>query len=577
MKNIEYKISNTLSLYLLSVVFLFWGCGKEKSVDPVNSLTENVNFTINIDGIEEQLDISASNTILNSRESHNDEVVNTIKEGEIYYSTSFDKESFGTSTIKNQLNSNRMNKVGATLLGSTIIYRFVLLEEQGGNFVYKAHKDLTRGTTYTNASFPIFKGKNYKWVAYSYNNNQPITDVINASSLSIQTPVDKDLLYAASTANILVPVDNSTNVPDVKVNILFKHRLARLAITVRANDFPAIMPNSQFNVQLAATSQSYFKSGSLNLVSNQISNVASSTVSSLGFVPAVSSDGDSSRVAYLYTADFVNAFTDITLRVNSVQLKDIYTYRDFDYPVISNRDFVIKAKTAVIPQPGTSYSPRLNLLNTDGIRKGNIIWARGNLSYNPTTKTYRINKTPNGVVVNAENDYWMYNSLTPWDATISNDVSHRGATWSTSLDPCRQVPGGWRLPTSAEYLLLGGSSTPATDRKQADGWDNSSPVTWPTKPYVNVPQQSYTSFKGDDGQWVTFFKTAIFTTDYNRAYSSWVLGLNDSALLHVVNGDATGGVYDMVQIDGEQNYLKETDRALNRKIALRCVRDYTGI
>lgn len=175
------------------------------------------------------------------------------------------------------------------------------------------------------------------------------------------------------------------------------------------------------------------------------------------------------------------------------------------------------------------------------------------------------------------NDYWMYNSLTPWDPDITSRDPQEAPVWDVSKDPCRQVPGGWRLPTSSEFLLLGGREfTEERDRLQSPNWDNDANVTVIGKgPYLDVKDNSYTSFRGDDGQWVTFFKTAsLDPRSYNNRldYERWVLRLADSGMFMVSDG-GRGISYTSIQIDGEQDYCKTNSRARDRMISIRCVKD----
>ncbi|WP_159634649.1 hypothetical protein [Sphingobacterium composti Ten et al. 2007 non Yoo et al. 2007] len=575
---IKYLIQgkNLINLFLISSLLVLGGCKKsdDTSTNPEIGDPNKVDFVISLDGIEEQLDLSANSKMDVANASNAEEEIYDLEESGIRYSTSFDKVSYSESTsIKDKLNSKYSNieKSAVSNLGTNIRYRFILFEVVNNNMVYVAHKDLIRGATYNTTAFNIFKGRTYKWVAYSYNTTADITDAIGTNNVSIQTPVDKDLLYANSTTDIFFPLDNTTNVPEARVNIRFKHRLARVAITVKGNEFPAVLEN--FNVQLAPSSQSYFKSGTLNLVNNSISNIASQSVSSL---PFVSINADSARVANMYTADFTTPLSDITIRVNSVRLRDIFTYPTGTYPTITNRDFVISAKSSIIPQAGVSYAPALNILNTDGAKFGNLIWARGNLTYNPTTGKYSIRKSPYTATTSAENDYWLYNSLTPWDANITSRTPQNVANYEVSKDPCRQIPGGWRLPTGAEILALGGNTRLASDRFQSTRWSTSNGVSWGSpRPNLNIQANMYTSFRAEGGEWVSFYKSGrIDVKGYtNRTnYAQWAILLGDSVWSMVSDG-GTGATSDIPELDNGQNYFKNgVDPAKDHKVQVRCVK-----
>ena len=82
------------------------------------------------------------------------------------------------------------------------------------------------------------KGATYKWVAYSYNNNETIP-VFNSDASVIQTPVDKDLLYASGTKKI----STAAGIVEEAVPVTFNHALARVKIEVNTEEFPGVINN----------------------------------------------------------------------------------------------------------------------------------------------------------------------------------------------------------------------------------------------------------------------------------------------------------------------------------------------
>ncbi|MCI0921233.1 fimbrillin family protein [Sphingobacterium rhinopitheci] len=557
---------------------LFNSCTKKEQLGNL----QNQTLEIKVVAIDEASDIvaAASNRM---SEQLNKKVIDH-RGIAINYATSFDKSSYSNneSSINTASLSRKHAATAVNSLGLNIYYRFVLFVKEANTYKYVGHKDALQSANSLPLAFTVNNGSSYKWIAYSYNTSDTITDVLNSSNLTINTAIDKDLLYASGEINI--PSENE----NLKVDIRFKHRLARIGITLKANDFPATIPGSAalntLDVRLATNSQGYFKTGQLNLLEDKITNVVSTNFTdNLPFVDSANENGDSTRVAYLYTSDFENVLKDITLSVNNLVLQDIYTYRDGNYPNIANVDIVVKANS-IVPKPGYSYNPTANFANNSGVKVGNLIWARGNLTYIPATNTYKINKTPNGVLVSAENDYWLYNSLTPWDKDrITEQTEQSKVDWAVEYDPCRKVApqGLWRLPTESEVEALGGSEVDVSKRMQSEEWNKNKigKVKWSSKrPFIDLPQTLYTSFKGDNGDWVTFFKTAQveLTGEYYTDFNEWGLIVDDSVFIGISDGNANSSFnYDLMQIDGEQDYFKHKAANLNAKMTIRCVRTYT--
>ena len=549
-----------------TLIFLYLtGCTKSNE-NILESDIEGYNLKIQVDGVEDPLELLMSNNFNTDNSSLNEEI-SSVEGSEILYSTSFETE-------KNNINSRNINsgvnsKYSATPLANNIIYRFILFKKTGNTYNYVGHKDGTKSSSFVNTSLIVYKDSTYKWVAYSYNNTNAISDVVNQSSFVINTPVDRDLLY--DSGDITIPNNNSLVVPDIKVNINFKHRLARIGVAIRGNDFPATITN--LTARLGNNSTTYLKSGVLNLLDNTLTNVQG--VSYTSNISFTSLNSDSTRIGYLYTADFENALPNLNVHITNARIEDIYSFRDGVYPIIQNKNFEINSKS-VTAQAGRSYRATLKILNTEGVKRDNLLWARGNLTYNPSTGGYSIRKGPYTATVSAANDYWLYNSLTPYDATITQRSDIDVAVYQISKDPCRQVPGGWRLPTSSELFSLGSSSRASSDRLQSSGWASSNGVTWGAiKPALNIIFNQYTSFKGDDGQWVTFYKSGrIDLKGYgNRTnYTPWAILLGDSVWSMISDG-GTGVDTDIPELDNGQNYFKNgVDPDKDHKVPVRCVK-----
>lgn len=148
-----------------------------------------------------------------------------------------------------------------TPMDNNITYRVILYEDYGGKLVYRKHAD---GKAGTKLSIEVVKGATYKWVAYSYNNNETIP-VFNSDASVVQTPVDKDLLYASGTKKI----STAAGIVEEAVPVTFNHALARVKIEVNTEEFPGVINNP--NIELANTG--YFKTGTLDLKTGSINNL----------------------------------------------------------------------------------------------------------------------------------------------------------------------------------------------------------------------------------------------------------------------------------------------------------------
>lgn len=480
-------------------------------------------------------------------------------------------------------------------LGSTIRFRFILYKQVSGTYEYEDYRDATAQSAAETVSFDVDKGATYKWVAYSYNTPDDITDNINTPQ--IETAIDKDLLYA--TDEFTVATTPAGQLEEVIIPILFKHHLARVAIEVNAEEFPAFLVGSTLNVTLAPGSQNFFRKGTVDLLSGAISNPSSVThTGQLPFVSVTPADA-ASRVAYFYTADFSTAINNLTVRIGNATLRNDDMFITGDYPSVTNQNFTFA--TAVTPAQGHSHPAKIAIRsNIDGVRFNNLVWAHGNLSRDPSTGLYFVRNPTTTTAIDARYDYWLYATLQPdWEWTTSQlpGVIRYTPTWPNAKDPCRAyagqngVTGAWRLPTLAEFTALNSAT-----RQQTPGWNSNSPATWGIKPAVNIPANSRASFRSTHSTtWLSFYpngridvstvlsgNSSAGNTNYTNDWNTyWGIEDADLALFGVSNGNSDSG--------GNSNYFYTTARLQNtntntngtftsqsrwlrRKIVIRCVR-----
>ncbi|KUY29900.1 fimbrillin family protein [Elizabethkingia ursingii] len=356
-------------------------------------------------------------------------------------------------------------------------YRFILYEIKDGATVFKESKDGTAGSPLT---FEVERAKTYKWISYSYNSNETITDVIDPVTPTLPTSIDKDLLYASGEITI------ESQQPSVP--IVFRHMLARLKLQLDSTEFIGDILSAGLSARIYDYTE--LGIGTLNLSDGSISDVqlirvpetspkftAITSANKIGAAP-----GGSIQEGYYYTADFVNNISHPQVRIDSLQIQSDFPYENHvqTYPWIKR--VTRRFNGQITPMPGKSYTLKIKIQNNDGIQNDGLIWARGNLAYNPLTDTYFIQKRayflgrqlyqndyigllPFGVDFH---DFWAYNSFLPNPAPTSSyspfPAMDPGAAFN---DPCSKVEGGyWRLPTFAEFKSL--------DDTYGNKWNNNS-------------------------------------------------------------------------------------------------------
>ncbi len=590
------RITIKLSVLLLLVLSIALSCDKKIENELVG---DKSSISFRVAGIIEPLELQA--TTIHLEKNYEDVESELVRIGEIGYTTSFGIDNKKSNNIK-------LNKLASTSTSNNAIditYRFVLFQKiSNDNYKYVGHKDAKSKGGLESLALEVYAGRTYKWVAYSYNNNDVITDVINGSSLSIQTAIDKDLLYDSGELTISEVGNNNI------ANIQFKHRLARIAITLDANEYPAYLqnigdPTQSIDVTLNGQSVDYFKVGSLNLLTDEITGlIAQSYTGKLPYVVANSLDDGNMLTANFYTADLENSLGNISLRIKNMELREVYGLAEDVTPKILDRSLTISSK-GITPARGYSYTASIQFKYPyEGVLKGNVIWARSNLTYDPVTEAISFKKNIFSANNSAVNDYWMFNSLTPWDPFKKNTLLDNGdrgdpiydaatgiyansgqqATrqWDITNDPCRQIPGGWRLPSYQESMNLGGQNVLSNLRKQASNWNNNNKKVQyqASTGNVVVPDGSYTFFKGDKGGWVAFYKSGIVnTTDkYISQFTGWEIEVPDSFVMPVSDqyGSTVGNEFFILQIDGEKAYFNDSGTSKHidkyQKAPIRCVK-----
>src|SRR5690606_23544420 len=111
----------------------------------------------------------------------------------------------------------------------------------------------------TGTTIAVTPGTTYKWVALSYNNQDPIP-TITTGNTSLLMPQNKDILYASG--NITIP---STPGANVSLPIAFNHAFSRLAIEL--NSMGVFRPMNSGTVSVTGLA---LRTGTINLVTGAV-------------------------------------------------------------------------------------------------------------------------------------------------------------------------------------------------------------------------------------------------------------------------------------------------------------------
>ncbi|MYY43929.1 fimbrillin family protein [Elizabethkingia anophelis] len=571
-KTVYSRLFNT---FLLSGALLFTNCATNDDNFNSGITSKTAKLEIIISGIESNTNQGASA----SRTKNYNSAENGITLGK----NNTEMDSFhATMTMEEDSNFDNKPLLSASTvpLSSTTNYpmiaghryRFILYEIKDGAAVFKESKDGSAGSSLT---FEVDRSKTYKWLSYSYNTNEPITDVIDPAIPKVATTIDKDLLYASGE----ITVNNTQN----SVPIIFKHMLARLKLQLDSTEFIGDILSNGLSVRINNNTE--LGIGTLNLFDGIINDVqlvnpeaspkftAITSANKIGATP-----GGSIQEGYYYTADFVNTISQPQVRIDSLQIQSDFPYENHvqTYPWIKR---VTRTFTGQItPIAGKSYTLKIKIQNNDGIYTDDMVWARGNLAYNPLTDTYFIQKRayfmgrqlyqkdfigllPFDVDFH---DFWAYNSFLPNPVPNNSYTPFPGVDPGTAFnDPCSKLEGGyWRLPTFAEYKKL--------DDTYGNKWNNNSSngraperdeITYRSYKYYDIPDRS------GNLERLMFYKTGDLQ-HIDGSSGSHIYG-NEDELSYMVRDYFNSNNYQSAWSNGGNFTLNLKD--YRKRLPIRCV------
>lgn len=315
-----------------------------------------------------------------------------------------------------------------TPLAATVKYLVMVFDENGNRIT--AQEKIYDASTQSNTTNQMIldAGKNYTFIAVSYNTAvaptfnasvTTLTDVINTITVDDAT----DYLYFNSGSfNIVSGQQNY-------INVNFRHINSRVSINLDAQDMGII----------TAISANISGTGSVNLTANGTTTAGNPTVYNKPLVfPTLGT-----RIILSNPVLVSSAGNAHTINITSVTVNNSTTRTNIPGLTVP----------AGVFQKGVNYKVNLSFQST-GILIGSLVWARGNLTY--SNGVYYNRNRPEETGSNyANTDYWNFDSLLPVTITTNNATTPLYNT-ANITDPCTKIAGGkWRMPTLQDFTNLG--------------------------------------------------------------------------------------------------------------------------
>ncbi|OPB85154.1 hypothetical protein BAZ10_01975 [Elizabethkingia occulta] len=253
------------------------------------------------------------------------------------------------------------NLIAATQnMTTTYTYRILIYDNNTGELW-----NTVQATVGTEIRLDVAKGGSYTWYAYSYNDTSNIPAPANTANPTIDTAIDKDLLYATGSINI--PVTPSGQYQAYPVNILFNHKVAQVKVRI---DATVLAQYATINgIKASFVENNYIKTGTFDIKGNSMGN--------LQVVPTTDIFTTTSPTniweAVYYTADPVSL---ASYKINITDLP--VTFKDVDASM-ANRNL------ATYNGNGPAVTPTFTF-NFTGPTAGQTLLGVANLKYTPTLK-----------------------------------------------------------------------------------------------------------------------------------------------------------------------------------------------
>lgn len=323
---------NKLALVVFFVIstIMFISCKKTLLID--TSSENDTNVTFKVAGVNSEVNHSkieakkASSRIeTNSIKSNSSVRINKLQPNislDTINSIEAIETSFGNYNSRLgddfDLGSKVLNKMAAsTPMASGRKYRIVILD-LNNNIVKTVQSSVDKSI-----NINLELGQQYKWYAYSYDDDSDIP--APSSTQTIETPTDRDLLYAKSSIPFtVVPGENP-------ISVLFEHQLAMLSIeldydrlfaTIPTNDNSSTSVSNNFNWTFVSQPNFLYK-GTFSLTTGEVSNQQAYSVD-INEIVKDHPSSDNIKVAQCYIVpppDGVTVSNSFTVSLNTLNVK----------------------------------------------------------------------------------------------------------------------------------------------------------------------------------------------------------------------------------------------------------------
>jgi len=438
-------------------------CSKDTSndipVDP-NDLT---GLIVDVSGIVDETEENKQNDSLGgAKASISKESIKSNAKEEVYNFDGFmataksgsESEISKRSVIKN-ISNNSSSAQGnkAAAMGIGIKYRVLLFNPDGSLFTS------VQCISGTKTSIPVLKNVAYTWVAYSFNNQDDISQD-SGNNPTVQTKQNTAMLYATG-GTTTIKVEGTGN-QNKNLNINFKFKTSRFALVIDATPLAGAVKSAE--AELVNTN--IFKTGTLNLKTGAISNLQTYYAKTLTYTLATSPLYPAVTSNSYYSAEEISSTT-IPVKFNKVVIVKNGTEKTYS---TSNK---IDVKDVNLKYGNFSYG--WIFMYEGGINVAGLSWAPYNLYYNSTDK-YQFRSSHTYTDMKANEDYWAVGALTPAGTLYQGD-------------PCKSVlpANTWRIPSRAEFNTLFSNSSKVKSGQYFE-WtsDTGAKLRLYTSGYLNV-------------------------------------------------------------------------------------------
>ncbi len=236
-KNKYFSLAK-LALVIMMLTLVFTSCKKTLVNEETPNNATTVSFRVSSNDIKQNLSKKAFNEPLRTTETilikensatHTKKLQIPTISLEKINDIEFMKPTFGIPS-----SSEGLKKIAASSpMVPKVKYRIVILD-LSNNIV-----TTVQSTVHEIVSIDLVLGQQYNWYAYSYDDENEIP--APSSSQIIETPINRDLLYAKSNAPFTVVAGENP------ISIIFNHQLALLSIELDYDRLFATIPTNNAN------------------------------------------------------------------------------------------------------------------------------------------------------------------------------------------------------------------------------------------------------------------------------------------------------------------------------------------